>query len=73
MRKMAYINGEHCCNCQYWNGPRKVSVFKDKSDVKSMGNMGICLNKRSNSTKGKEYRADKPANCNHFEKWEQLK
>lgn len=70
---MAYINGNHCCNCQYWDGSRKVSAFKDKAEVKSLGDMGICLNKRSANTKGESCRADKPANCNHFEKWERLK
>jgi hypothetical protein len=70
---MAIINGNHCCNCLYWDGPRKVSAFKDKAEVKSLGDLGVCLNAKSASTKGKSKRADQATNCNQFRKWDHLK
>ena len=70
---MAYADAKICCNCQYWDGPRKVSAFKKMSEVRSMADKGVCLNRKCPMTKGRPQRADHPNNCNGFEKWDQLK
>lgn len=70
---MATIAGKNCCNCQYWNGARKVTFSKDRAEVKSSAEKGICMNNKSFSTKGKSRDAGQAANCNHFERWDQLK
>ena len=70
---MPYSNEKCCCNCQFWGGPRKVSAFKDKAEVRSMSDQGEWLNKSSAQTRGRSQRADHPSNCNHYEKWDQLK
>jgi len=70
---MAYFQGNVCCNCQYWDGQRKVSSFKDKAEVRSSSDKGSCTCSKSVNTKGKPRAANQVANCNHFEKWDQLK
>lgn len=70
---MAIFSMKCCATCQYWDGNRKVSAFKDKSEVKYMSDEGACLNNKSASSRGKKYRADHPSNCNHYVRWDQLK
>lgn len=67
---MAYVNGKCCCNCQYWSGTGKVSAFKDKAEVKSIADQGICQNRKATNAKGRPQRADHPNNCGGFEKWD---
>jgi|GEM_PF-3252741 len=70
---MAFVNGKCCCNCQYWNGPRRVGVFKDKADVKQLTDVGVCVNSSSVQTKGRQQKANQLSTCNRFEKWDQLR
>ena len=69
---MAFITGDYCANCQFWDGPRKVSAVKGKAEVKSLSDQGVCMNRQSANTKGRPRKADQISNCNHFEKWDQL-
>ena len=69
---MAYADAKICCNCQYWDGPRKVSAFKKMSEVKTMSDQGVCLNRRAVNTKGRPQRAGQPSTCGVFEKWDEL-
>ncbi len=69
---MAYSNAKCCSNCQYWDGPRKVSAFKNMAEVRSMADMGVCQNKKSTNTKGRPQRADHPCSNICFEKWNKL-
>ena len=67
-----YINGKHCCNCQYWNGPRKTNrALGSKAEIKNLSDLGLCTNPKGVNVKGKEWRADK-SSCSSFQKWDQL-
>ena len=70
---MTIYNSGYCASCQYWDGPRKVSVFKDKADVKSSDDKGVCTNKKAANFRGKTKKAREGFGCNYFEKWDQLK
>ncbi len=70
---MAILGGTVCANCQFWDGARKVSAFKNKAEVRSLNDQGVCTNKQSANSKGKSRKANQINNCNHFVKWDQLK
>ena len=70
---MAIIGGKYCCNCQYWEGSRRLSAFKNKVEVRSGSDEGICTNSRSANSRGKSRKANQAATCNHFEKWDEIK
>ncbi len=70
---MPYSASKICANCQHWNGPRQVSAFKTMSEVRSWGDKGLCTNRRSPNSNGRPRNANQPSNCNHFEKWDQLR
>ncbi len=70
---MPFSNAKCCCNCQYWDGDRKVSPFKNMAEVKTMSDKGVCMNKKAVNSKGRPHRADHPDNCGGYEKWDQLK
>ena len=69
---MPYSASSICANCQFWGGPRKASAFKGQAEVRSWGDQGVCMNRRSANTQGKMKNANQVSNCGHFEKWDQL-
>ncbi len=67
-------NSKCCCNCQFWDGPRKVCFSKDRAEVKSMSDQGVCTNKKTTNLKGNTYKADHMCpTSSYFVKWDQLK
>ncbi len=69
---MAYLSTKCCANCQFWDSERKVGPIKDKAEIKSFGDTGLCLNNKCANWKGKMCRADKTS-CSGFVKWDQLR
>ena len=69
---MSCGNGNICANCQFWDGPRKVSVFKTSAEVKGIADKDICTNRQSLGTRGLTKLAMYNL-CRHFQKWDQLK
>ena len=69
---MSIVNNEKMCgNCQFWDGDRKVSVYKTKAETTGNG-MGVCICPQSPS-KGCKEMAIAIKNCRCLTKWDELK
>jgi len=68
MDKSKPSSWRNCVTCQLWNGPRKISTFRDHVEYKSDQDKGECVG-------GAWNRMEKTAmsNCNKWEKWSVLK
>lgn len=68
-----YSNSQKdCCVCQFWDGPRKINVFRDKVEISRNNDKGVCRNPKCGAFKGKQTLASY-SSCLKFEKWDKLK
>lgn len=69
---MSQVGDNQCGNCQFWNGPRKVGVFKTKAEVRGLADKGTCMN-TSCPNKRREMIASYNLCKKYYVKWDQLK
>ncbi len=59
---------KNCVSCQFWAGPRKPGIFRDRVEYGSRDDKGECIGPIWN---GREMKA--LASCQKWEKWSVLK